>query len=94
LTCIPALHILNVVGLMLALGAGASELVGPEELSALMLGLVTGYAMLNTIPSIFFPLRTTAPSLWYFLARNTCSSGHNRRQPYVLTTRIVLGSSL
>jgi putative membrane protein len=54
LACIPALHIYNVVGLLLLLGAGASELLGPEELSALMLGLVTGYAMLNTIPSIFF----------------------------------------
>ena len=54
LACIPALHVYNVVGLLLLLGAGADELLGPEELSALMLGLVTGYAMLNTIPSIFF----------------------------------------
>jgi putative membrane protein len=54
LACIPALHIYNVVGLLLLLSAGASRLLGPEELSALMLGLVTGYAMLNTIPSIFF----------------------------------------
>ena len=54
LACIPALHIYNVVGLLILWGAGASTLVGPEELSALMIGLVTGYAMLNTIPSIFF----------------------------------------
>jgi putative membrane protein len=54
LACIPALHIYNIVGLLLLLGAGAGELVGPEALSALMLGLITGYAMLNTIPSIFF----------------------------------------
>jgi putative membrane protein len=53
LACIPALHIYNVVGLLLLLGAGASALVGPEELSALMIGLITGYAMLNTLPSIF-----------------------------------------
>ena len=53
LSCIPALHIYNVVGLLLLLGAGASRLMGPEALSALMLGLITGYAMLNTIPSIF-----------------------------------------
>ncbi len=53
LACIPALHIYNVVGLLLMLGAGASDLLGPEELSALMLGLITGYAMLNTIPSVF-----------------------------------------
>jgi len=54
LACIPALHIYNVVGLLLALGAGTSTLIGPEQLSALMLGLITGYAMLNTIPSVFF----------------------------------------
>jgi putative membrane protein len=53
LACIPALHVYNVVGLLLLLGAGASALIGPEELSALMIGLVTGYAMLNTLPSIF-----------------------------------------
>jgi putative membrane protein len=53
LACIPALHIYNVVGLLLLLGAGASTLIGPEELSALMIGLITGYAMLNTLPSIF-----------------------------------------
>jgi len=54
LACIPALHIYNVVGLMLALGAGANTLIRPEELSALMLGLITVYSMLNTIPSVFF----------------------------------------
>jgi putative membrane protein len=54
LACIPALHVYNVVGLLLLLGAGASALVGPEELSALMIGLITGYAMLNTLPGIFF----------------------------------------
>ncbi len=53
LACIPALHVYNVVGLLFLLGAGTSRLVGPEELSALMLGLITGYAMLNTLPSIF-----------------------------------------
>lgn len=54
LACMPALHIYNVVGLLLLLGAGSNELLGPEELSALMLGLITGYAMLNALPSIFF----------------------------------------
>lgn len=54
LACVPALHVYNVAGILLLLGAGTGALVGPEELSALMLGLITGYAMLNTIPSIFF----------------------------------------
>lgn len=54
LASIPALHIYNVVGLLLRLGAGGSPLLGPEALSSLMLGLITGYAMLNTVPSIFF----------------------------------------
>jgi putative membrane protein len=53
LACIPALHIYNVAGALILLGAGAGRLLGPEALSGLMIGLVTGYAMLNTIPSIF-----------------------------------------
>ncbi len=53
LACVPALHIYNVVGFLILLGAGASSFIGPEDLSGLMLGLITGYAMLNTIPSIF-----------------------------------------
>jgi putative membrane protein len=54
LACIPALHVYNVVALLLLWGAGASATLGPEALSALMIGLVTGYAMLNTLPGIFF----------------------------------------
>ena len=54
LTCIPALHIYNVAGLLLLVNVGTNAFLGPEELSALMIGLVTGYAMLNTIPSVFF----------------------------------------
>lgn len=53
LACVPALHVYNVVGLLLALNVKVGSLVGPEALSALMLGLITGYAMLNAIPSIF-----------------------------------------
>lgn len=53
LVCIPALHVYNVAGLLLLLSAGAGGWVGPDALPALMIGLVTGYAMLNTIPSIF-----------------------------------------
>jgi putative membrane protein len=52
-SCIPALHIYNVAALLVVLALRARGLV-PEELLALfMLGLVVGYAVLNTIPSVF-----------------------------------------
>jgi len=54
LACVPALHIYNVVGLLLLTRAGAGAGVGAEAWSALMLGMITGYAMLNTLPGIFF----------------------------------------
>jgi putative membrane protein len=53
LACIPALHIYNVAGLLLLLGAGASRWMDAESLSALMIGLVTGYAIVNALPGVF-----------------------------------------
>jgi putative membrane protein len=54
LSIVPALHIYNVAGfIVLAMGA-LDEFVPPELLAMFFLGLITGYAMLNTIPSIFF----------------------------------------
>ncbi len=51
---IPALHIYNVAGLLLyAVSSGRVALDG-EALAFLLLGMITGYAMVNTIPSIFF----------------------------------------
>jgi putative membrane protein len=53
LSIVPALHIYNVAGfIVLAMGA-LGEFVEPELLAMFFLGLITGYAMLNTIPSIF-----------------------------------------
>jgi putative membrane protein len=53
LALVPALHIYNVAGLII-LGWGAlGQFVPPELLAMFFLGLVTGYAFLNTIPSIF-----------------------------------------
>jgi putative membrane protein len=53
LSIVPALHIYNVAGfIVLALGA-LDEFLPPEFLAMFFLGLITGYAMLNTIPSIF-----------------------------------------
>ena len=51
LACVPALHVYNVAALVL-LFAGHS--LAPPALAMLMLGMIVGYAMLNTIPSIFF----------------------------------------
>ncbi len=54
LSCIPALHIYNVAGLLVVLALKIQGLVPDEVLAMFMLGLVVGYAVLNTIPSIFF----------------------------------------
>ena len=53
LSCIPALHIYNVVALTVVLAGNAARSVPGELLAMFMLGLVVGYAMLNAIPSIF-----------------------------------------
>jgi putative membrane protein len=53
LSCIPGLHIYNVAGLLVILALKVREMVPDEVLAMFMLGLVVGYAMLNTIPSIF-----------------------------------------
>jgi putative membrane protein len=54
LSCIPALHIYNVAGLMVILAVEFEGAVPGEALALFMLGLVVGYAVLNTIPSVFF----------------------------------------
>ena len=54
LACIPALHIYNVAGLLILLNANAGEALSPEATAMLFLGLVTGYAVVNTVPSVFF----------------------------------------
>ncbi len=54
LSCIPALHIYNVAGLVIILALRVQGLIPAEALAMFMLGLVVGYAVLNTIPSIFF----------------------------------------
>lgn len=53
LSCIPALHIYNVAALLVILAVKVQGLVPDEPLAMFMLGLVVGYAVLNTIPSIF-----------------------------------------
>ncbi len=53
LACIPALHIYNVAGLILLLLARFEGLIAPSALAMLFLGMIVGYAVLNTIPSLF-----------------------------------------
>jgi putative membrane protein len=57
LACVPALHVYNVAGLVTLCAAGArlsSVIPSGEALAMFLLGMVTGYATLNTVPSIFF----------------------------------------
>ncbi len=53
LALVPALHIYNVAGFIILATATLGEFVPPEMLAMFFLGLITSYAMLNTIPSIF-----------------------------------------
>jgi putative membrane protein len=53
LALVPALHIYNVAGFIILAMGTLGEFVPPELLAMFFLGLITGYSMLNTIPSIF-----------------------------------------
>ena len=54
LACIPALHVYNLAGLLIVGALKVEGLVPDDLLAMFMLGLVVGYAVLNTIPSVFF----------------------------------------
>jgi putative membrane protein len=53
LACIPALHIYNVAGILVILASRYRDAIPGELLAMFMLGLVVGYAMVNSVPSIF-----------------------------------------
>ena len=54
LAFIPALHVYNVAGLIL-LGLARLEIeLPPQGLAMFLLGMTVGYAISNTIPSLFF----------------------------------------
>lgn len=53
LALVPALHIYNVAGFLLLFGKALEPVLTPERMAFLFLGMITGYSMLNTIPSIF-----------------------------------------
>ena len=53
LALIPALHIYNVAGVVLLLVDAGALSLAPQPMAFLFLGMVVGYAMVNTLPSIF-----------------------------------------
>lgn len=54
LALVPALHVYNVAALVLVAAAAFPDMLSGDRLAMLLLGMVTGYAMLNAIPSLFF----------------------------------------
>lgn len=53
LCLVPALHVYSAAGLLLLAPAALGEVLPPECLAMLLVGMVTGYAVLNSLPSIF-----------------------------------------
>lgn len=53
LSCLPGLHIYNVAALALLAGVRWPGVLGGEALAMLLLGLVTGYALLSTLPAVY-----------------------------------------
>ena len=52
LALVPALHVYNVAGLIILGWGMLGNFIPPEYLAFFFLGMITSYAMLNTIPSI------------------------------------------
>lgn len=65
-SCLPALHITNVAGLVMVSILRAQGTVSQQALAGFMLGLIVGYAVLNTIPSVFWgaPDESTVFIVW------------------------------
>ncbi len=53
LALVPALHIYNVVGVLIAAAGALSGVLNADQIALLLLGMVIGYAMFSIIPSIF-----------------------------------------
>ena len=53
LALVPALHVCNVTGLLLLPTLRAGDWLAPEHQAMLFLRMIVGYAVLNTIPSVF-----------------------------------------
>lgn len=53
LALVPAMHIYNVAGIFILFTLSVQNLMTGDELAMLLLGMIVGYAMLNTISAIF-----------------------------------------
>lgn len=53
LALIPALHVYNIAGILLLIALGAQNWIGEDALAMLLLGMIIGYAILNTVSAIF-----------------------------------------
>ncbi len=53
LALVPALHVYNIAGIFILFALRAQNFIAPDELAMLLLGMIVGYAMLNTISAIF-----------------------------------------
>lgn len=53
LALIPALHVFNVAGLVIAAAGSLSSMMSLDQLAMLMVGMVVGYSMLNTVSATF-----------------------------------------
>ena len=53
LALIPALHVYNVITLAFLFASGWQAWLQPDQFAMLLLGMVTGYAVLSVIPSIY-----------------------------------------
>jgi putative membrane protein len=51
---VPALHVYNVAALLLPASAALGDLVPPEPVAFLFVGMTAGYAMSNAVSGIFF----------------------------------------
>ena len=69
LSCLPALHIYNVAGILLLLTLHLQELIPGGLLATLLMSMVVSYAFLNTIPSIFLGAPDES-AIWVVLPGN------------------------
>ncbi len=53
LALVPAMHVYNIAGIFILFAARAYKFISGDALAMLLLGMVVGYAMLNTVSAIF-----------------------------------------
>ncbi|MBI4672688.1 MAG: tripartite tricarboxylate transporter permease [Chloroflexi bacterium] len=53
LALVPALHVYNIAGIFILFALNVQQFIGGNELAMLLLGMIVGYAMLNTVSAIF-----------------------------------------